>query len=496
MEENLGAQQRTYACRGNLFSFALDWGDIVKHMDQRTTEEQLKCWPHAPDAVAHWVRIVLKKGDVDMMKHIKELKVRAHVVLGLARIYIERHIDNLDTTLQGSQIKQRKAQLMESAKNRVEEHYPEERFDAEGALIQELTDMVETAAVRWKKRSRASLVEDKNQTMPDAVSEVSTTFEHTRPTGVVAERDANLLVEHADQMKAALAKYSSLDVQVATRFEDQFVPLYLSRIYPWALNFECGGPEYSDFFVQEEDEEALRTDGRRVMGTRRHGNSAVFTPQRHAKNLARRIEVQIAGDWGLVPGAHNLTMRYAALKEAHLSCRMRVTGDKPLDVNAQQLIDAADMLFKRLHQGSYTSHGRKRPLNGDITKLQWADNITSEERMLVGSFGRVLRKVAGSQVLRPRIGHALFGNRVNNGEGTFHTVSPNRRHSALIHRLHRARKTDSSLHAESTVSEWRMKLADADVPNLILPQGVSAEEAWKALDLPPLNERHASLHFV
>ncbi len=359
-------------------------------------------------------------------------------------------------------------------------------------MIDELTQMVEDAAARWKKRSRDSLVEEKNQTMPDASANAADAFEHVRPVGVVAERDANLLVEHADQMKKALGKYSNLDVQVATRFEDQFVPLYLSRVYPWALNFECGGPEYPDFFALDDDDgEALRRHARRVTGERRPEAAAVLTPQRHAKNLARRIEMQIAGDWGLVPGAHNLTMRYAALKHAHLACRMRVSDDRPLDVNAAQLVEAADMLYKRLHAGTYTSHGRKRPLNGDITKLLWADNLTAVEKIVVGSFGQVSRRVAGSQALRPRIGHALFGNRVNHGEGTFHTLSPNRRHSALIHRLHRARETDSSLKAETSVAQWRRTLAGADTPKLILPPGVEAEDAHAVLELPPLPDRQA-----
>ena len=259
MEEYLGGQRRTYGVRGNLFSFTLDWDDILKFMDERTTDEQLSSWPHAPDAVAHWVRVVLKKGDVDMMKHIKELKVRAHVVHGLARLYIHRHIDNLDRRLEGRQIQERARKLLESAEQRINQYYPAEKFESqEGALIDELTQMVEDAAARWKKRSRDSLIEEKNQTMPDASANAADAFEHVRPVGVVAERDANLLVEHADQMKKALGKYSNLDVQVATRFEDQFVPLYLSRVYPWALNFECGGPEYPDFFALDDDDgEAL-----------------------------------------------------------------------------------------------------------------------------------------------------------------------------------------------------------------------------------------------
>ncbi len=61
MEEKLGEQRRTYGSRGNLFSFALQWDDILQFMDARTTDEQLSAWPHAPDVVSHWVRIVLKK---------------------------------------------------------------------------------------------------------------------------------------------------------------------------------------------------------------------------------------------------------------------------------------------------------------------------------------------------------------------------------------------------------------------------------------------------
>ena len=103
--------------------------------------------------------------------------------------------------------------------------------------------------------------------------------------------------------------------------------------------------------------------------------------------------------------------------------------------------------------GTVTIHGLKRPLNGDVAKLQWADNLTNDEKILLGSFTKVTSKVAGSQTLRPRIGHSLFGYRVNHGEGTFHTISPNRRHSSQILRFHRARKTDTGLHAETPVRE-------------------------------------------
>ena len=45
------------------------------------------------------------------------------------------------------------------------------------------------------------------------------------------------------------------------------------------------------------------------------------------------------------------------------------------------------------------------------------------------------------------------------------------------------------LHAP--VANWRLRLAGADVPDLILPSGVSAAQAGEVLELPELHERQA-----
>ena len=83
-------------------------------------------------------------------------------------------------------------------------------------------------------------------------------------------------------------------------------------------------------------------------------------------------------------------------------------------------------------------------------------------------------------------GHALFGLRTTHGEGTFTTVSPNRRHSSLLLHLQRARLNDTSLEARSETTEWRRRLAGADLPRLPVPRGVVSESVEKELGLPPL----------
>ena len=81
-----------------------------------------------------------------------------------------------------------------------------------------------------------------------------------------------------------------IPIQAGTVFEDQFVAPYLSRIFPWALNFECGGPEYPDFQVRDEnDEDQLLLAQQRQTRWRRYPGAPMLTPQRHARNLARRI---------------------------------------------------------------------------------------------------------------------------------------------------------------------------------------------------------------
>ena len=156
--------------------------------------------------------------------------------------------------------------LLESAEQRINQFYSADRFNHDaGALIDKLINSVEDTAARWQKRSRTeSLVEGEKADV--------------RPTSGVVEWDANSLAEHTARMKKAIWTYSNLEVQVATRFEDQFVPLYLPRVFPCALSFECGFPEHIDIYVQGEDnKEEPRGRSRRPTGLRRPQAAAVFT---------------------------------------------------------------------------------------------------------------------------------------------------------------------------------------------------------------------------
>ncbi len=185
----------------------------------------------------------------------------------------------------------------------------------------------------------------KNQAMPDAAAAPEELFQNVRPVAVLAEQDAGRLTESEDQMKFALSEYSNLTVKCTTRFEDQFNPMYMNRIFPWALCGENSGAEYPAFEVPDDaEEELLREHGKRTTGGRRVAGSAMVTPQIFAKLLARRVEAQIAGDWSVVNAAHNLKMRWDSLKQSYIMCRLNVSSEVPAEVTANKLIEDLDSL--------------------------------------------------------------------------------------------------------------------------------------------------------
>ena len=134
--------------------------------------------------------------------------------------------------------------------------------------------------------------------------------------------------KHAMVESAMGDKTSVLNVSTSNAFDNQFSSHYNCRVFPWALNYDCGGPDYPDLFSdwswleralsQREcsgEVGELRERWRRAQG------EAPFLPVDYVKMLACLPETQIAGDWMRVPAARNLHWRYAVLHSAFLVCK-------------------------------------------------------------------------------------------------------------------------------------------------------------------------------
>ena len=139
--------------------------------------------------------------------------------------------------------------------------------------------------------------------------------------------------------------------------------------------------------------------------------------------LATRPEMQIAGDWMVIPASRSLLWRYEVLHSAFLVCKQKAKPGEPLQDNLDALIEALKKIWQRIASNSVVIDGTRKNINGNIGMLFSADNITSEEKIILRSYLNMTSKIAGCQAIRKRIGHCCFGFRVVHGEVIFVTVS-------------------------------------------------------------------------
>ena len=74
---------------------------------------------------------------------------------------------------------------------------------------------------------------------------------------------------------------------------------------------------------------------------------------------------------------------------------MKLPSETPLLENAAKIIEAAGKLYEKVQSGTYWHNGKKRPINGDLTKLAASETLSSLEKLLLGGYARVTRKISG-----------------------------------------------------------------------------------------------------
>ena len=96
---------------------------------------------------------------------------------------------------------------------------------------------------------------------------------------------------------------------------------------------------------------------------------------------------------------------------------------------------------------------------------------------------------------RNSIGHACFGFRVVNGEVIFITVSPNRRHSAMILKLSRTRVNDVGIQKVDASSAARKRFCGKETPAIFSENNIADDPDGKSvsveMQLPELHLRQA-----
>lgn len=138
---------------------------------------------------------------------------------------------------------------------------------------------------------------------------------------------------------------------MSNEFQDRFISQYCSHILPWALNYDCGGADYPDLFANwQELEQALGNDVADQLKTRwrRLDSSAPLLPGPYAKMLASRAELQVAGDWMVVPATRNLHWRYTVLQSAFMVSKQKIIPGESMWQCGVHLRNDTKVLLARL----------------------------------------------------------------------------------------------------------------------------------------------------
>jgi len=75
MSESLGNLKRSYAVRGNCFSFLLPWDTVMKKLSRSFARGDFTQWPLDQDTAAQVVRLKMVRGHEALVDQVKELKV-------------------------------------------------------------------------------------------------------------------------------------------------------------------------------------------------------------------------------------------------------------------------------------------------------------------------------------------------------------------------------------------------------------------------------------
>ena len=84
IDTRLGAPERSYKVRGNLFSFLLPWEDVMRRLSEKCEEGDLSEWPWSPEAMCEVVRVKFTNGSENLSDKFRDLCVRSKVVIMMA----------------------------------------------------------------------------------------------------------------------------------------------------------------------------------------------------------------------------------------------------------------------------------------------------------------------------------------------------------------------------------------------------------------------------
>ena len=439
MNEQMHRPQRAYAVRGNAFSFHMPWEKVMEQLGRVLEEDHLDALPHPPEVLSSMVIFSLRIGDVtDLDKYLPQARLRPHVVLKLCLALLDSGYPFKESA---QILRKRFAELVSLRYPEKEAHLPEDQ--RQGTIPPEIEKSIRES-LRPIPGEREKGIKQKHATPAEAPRVTAEALEDLRPSSCFPDRESFNVAPRDSQELVAMRKHYLLEAATDVELISQWNSNYFAEAFPFSVPRVVGG---ADFPWKKRP--------------RRLPESPELEPLPWARMLATRVEASIRNDWQAIPSARNLSTKHKALCGKDLACRHAVDNAKAGVETAAELTEAAETLYQKLAKGHWWDGRKKRKINHDVTKLQYAVGLSNPERDLVKDLAFLSSTLAGTQQIRLDIGHALFGARVELGDPLFFTISPSSRHSGMCVRLSRYRETDPAVQNASilgpSIAPWSLR---------------------------------------
>ena len=419
-----------------------------------------------------------------MTHHLHDLKLRAHVVLRLGCELIERSRPSFSSKASLEAIKERYAAL-------VRMRYPitQEEAATPEAERAGIVPLAVYNAIERRKPSGDRRLENKHATPADVTAAHGPVFKHVRPVSCTPSAGQRRQKSIGDERACALQRPENVVYQTDIKMMDQWNRGYPAAAWPFAFNFQCGGPDYPRGHANKVP--ASRARALPLVADKEASLPQPVNVGAWVAGVSRRVEAQIRGDWTLIPALRNIWFRFSAVS-SHLIAGTYKSKEETNDEFAERLVAAVQKLSRLLTTGVYGPD--RRPIAGDITKLPAAHDLTREERAIARNVCAVTSALSGCQQIRRQMGHIFESTTTMHGHGLFLTISPNERQSSLTLRFSRFRTTDPLLDMSDDPC-MRKKMACADAPSLFLPSaaGFGSDDGGVEVDLPGFDFRREIL---
>ena len=396
--------------------------------------------------------------DKDMSKHLKHMRLRAHVVLQLGLELIDRGHPAFCRAAAGDLVAIRAAK--EAFERRVKKCYPWLGTAEDGdGKVPPAVDMATVVA----DPSRGSVQDNKHATPALASADVASVFDDARPTACAPTDATSRQGTSGQRQQRAIDGGPVVPYVADAAMMEQWNGKYPAIAFPHTLLWQSGGPDFTRAWRNGADV----AHRRRAVGRPEEVENRPSIGMRvWLAGMSRRVEHLIRSGWLFIPGMRNVHFRFLGIT-ARLGSKVRKYKDEDGSAFTERLTTAVGGLHDLLAKGHYGPN--RRPIAGNLTVLHMAHGLDTTQKHIVHNMRSVSSTLAGTQELRRRMGHVFQSGAICYGHGLFITISPNEKQSCLVMRLHRVRQDDPLLRAGCTDdvrTAMRRRLASREWPSL------------------------------